>query len=76
MRAGSSIGCTKPIEATSSRNLVTNENHTSVLEPTSNHAKEFEGIRNNYNRVFGRDISNIVETRSFADQHPLSQANK
>lgn len=68
MRAGSSLGCSKPLEAASSRNLVTNENHTSVLEPSSVNSKDIEGFRNNYNRVFGRDISNIVESRSFADK--------
>lgn len=71
MRAGTSIGWTKPLEAASSRNLITNENYTSVLEPSSVNSKDVEGFRNNYNRVFGRDISNIAETRSFAEQIPI-----
>lgn len=76
MRAGSSIGSSKPLEAPSSRNLVTNENHTSVLEPSSMSSKDMDGFRNNYNRVFGRDISNIVETRSFADKMSIGNSNK
>jgi len=56
VRAGSSLGCSKPLEASSSRNLVTNENHASVLEPSSMNSKDIEGFRSNYNRALGRDI--------------------
>lgn len=59
MRTGSSIGSTKPLEGSSSRNLVGSENHSSVLEPSSVNSKDIEGFRTNYNRVFGRDISNL-----------------
>lgn len=59
IRAGSSIGSSKPLEGSSSRNLVGSENHSSVIEPTSVNSKDMEGFRTNYNRVFGRDISNL-----------------
>lgn len=72
MRVGSSIGCPKPLEAASSRNLVMNENHTSVLEPSSVNSKDIDGFRSHYNRVFGRDISNITKTHSFAEQIPIN----
>lgn len=67
MRIGS-IGCTKPHEVVSSRNIVNNENHVIVNEPTSLSSKNMDGLKTNYNRVFGRDITNITETRSFAEQ--------
>jgi len=58
IRAGSSIGSSKPLEL-SSRNHIGSENYSSVLEPSSVNSKDIEGFRNNYNRVFGRDLSNI-----------------
>ena len=59
IRTGSSIGSSKALEASSSRNFNGSENHSSVLEPSSVNSKDMEGFRSNYNRVFGRDISNI-----------------
>lgn len=75
VRTGSSIGSSKPLEAPSSRNLVTNENHGSVLEPSSTNSKDIDGLRGHYSRAFGRDISNMSEARSFADQITI-QPNK
>lgn len=79
MRIGSSIntkGCSKPIEAVSSRNIVNNENHASINEPSSLTSKNIDGLKTNYNRVFGRDITNITETRSFAEQPPQAIAKE
>lgn len=72
MRTGTSIGLSKPAETSSSRNLVTSENHASVAEVPSIISKDADGFRNNYNRVFGRDISNIAESRGFAEQVPIN----
>lgn len=59
IRTGSSVGSNKALEASSSRNFAGSENHSSVLEPSSVNSKDMEGFRTNYNRVFGRDISNM-----------------
>lgn len=72
MRTGTSIGLAKPAETSSSRNLVTSENHASVVEVPGILSKDTDGFRNNYNRVFGRDISNIAESRGYAEQIPIN----
>lgn len=55
----SSIGSSKALEGSSSRNFNGSDNHSSVLEPSSVNSKDLEGFKTNYNRVFGRDLSNI-----------------
>ena len=73
---GMRIGSTKPLESISSRNIVNNENHVSIIEQNSLSSKNTDGLKTNYNRVFGRDITNITETRSFADQNSQAAAKE
>lgn len=72
----SSIGSAKALDASSSRNFNGSENHSSVLEPSSVNSKDMEGFRTNYNRVFGRDISNIFQSKPTIPHPSMSSRYK